>query len=951
MARPVLPGVRRTQLGRERIGAGGPARNGLSLKMQLATPVTGSSPSVWWRIRRRLSGIGATMFGAFFAITLMSVVAGIVAWTSFADIRARFGSVATESLPTMTEALTVAVEGSSLSAWLEELAAVRTEEDRAALAQKLSVSAVRFRWLLKNLNDRLTAAGKQAIPEELVADMHSNLNSVSERIKTMLLLRKQQKEMLVMITATHDGLVQILSHNAGKRFSEVLATTNALQYGVTPDSASQILSGVTETGALARSEADANRVLALLEAVSQTTDPEMLTSQEVEFSALAMSLERAISNQRDPAAKAETRKKFDELRMYGPGTAGLFEQKSRELSAAKDVAGALDRTRKLMESLSNEIRRVVALARGEVQADQRQVERSVEKGNKLIIAIILISLALSASIVWFYVLRRVARPLKQMAAAVGKLAGGDQTIVVPGENRPDEIGDLAKALKVIRSTGVRAARSQTALDNASSATLTTDLQGHVNYANQAARTYFQRYEGDMRSVAADFRADSLEGMNLALLLSGSQALQSHLTDAAGGRQEHVVIGRRHVNVILNPVIGAGGDRLGAVIEWMDVTDAMSEREAEQRFQADLAEFVEAAAGGDLSRRVSLAGRSGLMLKLGEGMNRWADAVGKALNEVVEMMSALAQGDLTKRIDGDYRGELRRLTEDSNATAEKLAAIVGRTVEGMTVIKDATTQLTAGSQDLSSRTEEQVSSLEEMAAAIRQMSATVRQNAENAQSANQLMVTARSAAESGGQVAQSAVEAVAMIQDSASRIADIVGLIEEIAFQTNLLALNAAVEAARAGDAGRGFAVVAQEVRALAGRAGQASKEIKGLIGASSAHVTRGVELVNKAGHSLSDIVSSVKRVAEIVSEIAAASREQSDGVQQVDASVTEMEAVTQKNAAMVEESNAALNAVDRQIEGLLEVVSIFDTGQDKKVRRSDARTRQQDLSERLSEAG
>jgi methyl-accepting chemotaxis protein len=231
-----------------------------------------------------------------------------------------------------------------------------------------------------------------------------------------------------------------------------------------------------------------------------------------------------------------------------------------------------------------------------------------------------------------------------------------------------------------------------------------------------------------------------------------------------------------------------------------------------------------------------------------------------------------------------------------------------------------------------------------------MSATVRQNAENAQAANQLMVQARQAAESGGQIAVSAVEAVAKIQESSSRIADIVGLIEEIAFQTNLLALNAAVEAARAGDAGRGFAVVAAEVRALAGRAGQASKEIKGLITSSGSHVNRGVDLVNKAGQSLNDIVSSVKRVAEIVSEIAAASREQSDGVQQVDLSVNEMETVTQKNAALVEESTTSLNAVDQQIESLLEVVSFFSTGQDTSERRTDARKVQEELDERLSEA-
>jgi methyl-accepting chemotaxis protein len=902
------------------------------------------------RIRRKLSGIGATMFAAFFAITLMSVVAGTVAWSSFADIRARFGSVAENSLPIMSDAQNLAVDGSSLSAAIEQLAAVRTEEERAILAQRLFVDAVRFRSNLSTLNVKLESQGKPKIAEDLAAEMHSNLMAVSERIKTMLQLRKQQKETLVMINAAHDQLVKILATHARNRLAEVGTATGSIRFAPSPALGDQILSGVNETVALSQSEAHANKMLALLEAVSQTTDIEMLTSQEVDFVATAQELEKGIVNQRDLITKAAARTKFDALRQYGPGTAGIFEQKSRELAAAKDVTGALGRTRGLMNGLRNEIRRVVASSRGQVATDQRGVERSVERGNQLIVAIILISLAFSASIVWFYVLRRVARPLKQMSAAVGKLAGGDQSVVVLGEKRRDEIGDLARSLKVIRSTGVRAARSQTALDNASSATLTADLQGIVNYANQAARSNFRRHEAEMRAAAPEFSAEGLEGLDLARLLAGSAGLRAHLADLTDSYQERIVIGKRHINVIMNPVLGEGGNRLGAVIEWMDVTDAMTEREAEQRFQADLAAFVDAAAAGDLSRRVDLVGRTGLMLKLGEGMNRWADAVAGALNEVVEMMSALAQGDLTTRIEGDYRGELLRLKNDSNGTAEKLAAIVGRTVEGMTVIKDATTQLTSGSQDLSARTEEQVSSLEEMAAAIRQMSATVRQNAENAQAANQLMVQARQAAENGGEVAVSAVEAVAKIQESSSRIADIVGLIEEIAFQTNLLALNAAVEAARAGDAGRGFAVVAAEVRALAGRAGQASKEIKSLITSSGSHVNRGVDLVNKAGQSLSDIVGSVKRVAEIVSEIAAASREQSDGVQQVDLSVNEMETVTQKNAALVEESTASLNAVDQQIESLLEVVSFFSTGQDAGERHSGARRVQEKLGERLSEA-
>jgi methyl-accepting chemotaxis protein len=365
------------------------------------------------------------------------------------------------------------------------------------------------------------------------------------------------------------------------------------------------------------------------------------------------------------------------------------------------------------------------------------------------------------------------------------------------------------------------------------------------------------------------------------------------------------------------------------------------RRVEESFQIDLAAFVDAAAAGDLSRRVNTQDRSGLMLQLGEGMNRWADAVRGALGEVVEMMSAMAKGDLSKRIVGNYQGELLRLKTDANATAEQLGAIVGQTAEGITTIKSATAQLSAGSQDLSARTEEQVASLEEMAASIREMSATVKQNADNAQNANQLAESARGAAENGGEVATSAVSAMAQIEESAQRISEIVGVIDEIAFQTNLLALNAAVEAARAGDAGRGFAVVAAEVRALAQRSSQASKEIKGLISNSGSQVKRGVELVNRAGSSLTEIVSSVKRVAEIVSEIAAASREQSDGVQQVDATVTRMEAVTQKNASLVEESTASLSAVDRQVDGMLEVVSFFN------VAHAGVRDLQADLAKRM----
>jgi methyl-accepting chemotaxis protein len=556
--------------------------------------------------------------------------------------------------------------------------------------------------------------------------------------------------------------------------------------------------------------------------------------------------------------------------------------------------------------------------------------------------------------------RSVARPLVQMTGVMARLAGGDQEAEIPALGRGDEIGEMARSLTTIRDTGVRAARVQTALDNAASVVLMADPEGRVVYANRAARRYFGTVEEDMRAVLPEFRAEGLEGVDAATLFEDAGSARGRLGSFTETWTERREFGQRVVELTLNPVVNESGGRLGAVIEWVDLTEQLAaeaekatrlaqerarekaEREAELSFQEEVSAMVQAAAAGDFTRQLSASGRTGLMAKLSEGMNQWSATVRGALGEVVEMMSAMAKGDLSKRIVGSYQGELLRLKTDANATAEQLSAIVGQTAEGITTIKSATAQLAAGSQDLSARTEEQVASLEEMAASIREMSATVKQNADNAQTANQLAEGARGAAESGGEVATSAVAAMAQIEESAQRISEIVGVIDEIAFQTNLLALNAAVEAARAGDAGRGFAVVAAEVRALAQRSSQASKEIKGLISNSGSQVKRGVELVNRAGSSLTEIVGSVKRVAEIVSEIAAASREQSDGVQQVDETVTRMEAVTQKNASLVEESTASLSSVDRQVDGMLEVVSFFN------VAHAGVRELQADLAKRMS---
>ncbi len=516
--------------------------------------------------------------------------------------------------------------------------------------------------------------------------------------------------------------------------------------------------------------------------------------------------------------------------------------------------------------------------------------------------------------------RAIVKPLGAITGVMARLARGDQDAEIPALDRGDEIGDMARSLSTIRETGVRAARVQTALDNASSIMLMADTAGEIIYVNGAARRYFSEMTPFLGDSFAALAQGELEGRHVSSIYAdGAAAARLAALDVTA--VERTQIGSRKLQLTANPVVNEDGQRLGTVIEWADLTEMLA-------VEAEVAGLVDAAVAGNFSRRLDLTGKKDFMLRLGEGMNRWAETIATALGEVMGMMSALAQGDLSKRIGGQYQGDLARLKEDCNSTAVKLADTVGQTANGVEAIRSATQQLAGGSQDLSSRTEEQVASLEEMASAIRQLSTTIKQSAENAQQASTLALGARKSAEGGGGIATDAVAAMGRIEESSQRIGEIVGMIDEIAFQTNLLALNAAVEAARAGDAGRGFAVVASEVRALAQRSGQASKEIKSLISSSGEHVRRGVELVNKAGTSLSDIVGGVKRVADIVAEIAAANQEQSTGVAEVENTVGLMEQVTQKNAQLVEESSNALSAVDQQTEELAALVRFFTvTGQ------------------------
>jgi methyl-accepting chemotaxis protein len=398
---------------------------------------------------------------------------------------------------------------------------------------------------------------------------------------------------------------------------------------------------------------------------------------------------------------------------------------------------------------------------------------------------------------------------------------------------------------------------------------------------------------------------------LAFLLGGliafvvARSISTPLTRLTGAMKE---LGAGNFDVVL-PGLGRKdeiGEIAGAVEDFKVKAQEKAAAEADETLRRQKAE-AEAQA------------------KAAEERAKLAAEQAKVVESLADGLKCLSDGDLTFRLP-EFPESYKQIRDDFNAAISGLQETIQAIATATREVASTAAEISTSTTDLSQRTEEQAASLEETSASMEQLSATVKKNAENAQQANTFTAGTREMADRGGAVVAETVSAMAQIEESSRKISDIISVIDEIARQTNLLALNAAVEAARAGEAGRGFAVVASEVRSLAQRSSQAAKDIKDLITSSSGQVQQGVALVNKAGTALTEIVDSIKKVAEIVSDIASASSEQSTGIDQVNTALTQMDQATQQNSALVEQNAAAAKSLEQQSQGMEQRVAFFQVG-------------------------
>ncbi len=488
---------------------------------------------------------------------------------------------------------------------------------------------------------------------------------------------------------------------------------------------------------------------------------------------------------------------------------------------------------------------------------------------------------------------------------------------------PTSANKSPAATKVSNAERLRELESLRAALDKSQAVIEMAMDGTILSANEGYLTMFGYTLAEIVGKPYTLFVDPAERQG-----EKYQSLWTHMR--AGqyeqGRYKRVGKNAREiwVRASFNPLIDQHGNAWKVVKLASEITPIIIEARALDSTVHEAQEVIQAVLAGAGDRRIDLAGKTGNLELLAISINQMIDGVLTTVAETVEAVQLAVAGDLTSRIPIDGKtGHFKTLAESVNSMIQAMMEVVSSLTKTSREVRVGAEEISRGHLALSSRTKEQASSLEETASSMEQMTAIVKNNAANAARTNELAGAAREQAERGGAVVGSAVAAMSAINVASKKIADIIVLINEIAFQTNLLALNAAVEAARAGDQGRGFAVVASEVRNLASRSAEAAKEIDALIKDSAAKVHEGTKLVGESGKVLGEIVVRVKAVTDVMEEIVSSSREQASGIEQVNQAVTSMNAVTQHNSALVEQASAATRVLTEQATNLTELVGHY----------------------------
>jgi methyl-accepting chemotaxis protein len=545
----------------------------------------------------------------------------------------------------------------------------------------------------------------------------------------------------------------------------------------------------------------------------------------------------------------------------------------------------------------------------EVNINQR-LAQGTELSNIFVFSLSILLLLII--IIVYFITRSITKQMSQAVEIAQRIADDDFSTDIKTKESGDEVNQLlisinrmqSKLLARLTEERKRASENfsiRKALDTTQSGLLIMQADGKISYKNRSMITKL--------SVFTQIEIDDI-------IFVALSAFYETIGDNREIQQKTFKFGEKTIDTIFSPVFNETGEHMGCAVECDDISSRL---EAEKQ----VAKIITDAANGHFERKINTEDFSDFLKVLGDGMNQLLDSIKKPITDLNAVIDKLAEGELTHSLSGNYQGMFRDLQSGINKTTRKLRETMQEVQMSAADVSLETKQLSQGNHDLSNRIQKQAAAVEATASSMEEMGATTLQNNTNAHDALRLATETEEKSELGIDVMKQTMEAMDAITQSSQKIADILGLIDSIAFQTNLLALNASVEAARAGDQGRGFAVVAGEVRNLAQRSAEAAKDIKQLIDESASQVEQGSALVHEVSATLDEIMESIKEINQVASNIASANEEQSSGISQVNNAITNIDTVTQENAALVEETAASAESMNNRMQNLQRLVGFF----------------------------
>jgi methyl-accepting chemotaxis protein len=877
-------------------------------------------------------GVRGKLQTAFGAVALMTIVAAGVGIVSFSATEREFQRVASHDVPMMTDALRLSAMSGEISAAAARFVGARTADEQRAIADTLATRSRDLIAMMTRLRASQNDIPSFAAVESASQRLEQNLKMLEKAILERTELRAKLEARQSAVHQVHSKIAEKLGPIVDDSYFEVVSVAEDLGKAGARTIKSITNSGLQRLQTILDIGAEINLATGVLVAGSVAPSPQMLILLEDRYAASAQRAEKLLAKLPTDAEFAPLRAQITALlqlaNFKATGRAGSDDNERLKniFRAHESLAGLLiklvdDLNFSLVMSGEDAIKKSTGLLKTLTGTHISGLRNALEAAAQTHLLASLISEGATV--------KDPARlvPIQDRFRAAAELLNKSSRSI-GDKDVSKTIGDLialgsgTDGAFTLRGQELQADQvaSQVVADNAA---VQLELDTAVGGLVSAAEGNMKQSQSKMfESLTRDRTTLLIVSISAILVAAGigvfyvQRKLVKPLT-AINDVMRRLSAGETELAL---PKVRAN-DEIAAMTRSVTVfRDAALQRERLERQAAEQHALAEEQRNKAREERLK---NEEERRSNAEAQERAAQEQARVVASLADGMHKLSEGDLAFRLNEDGFGSNRKIFEDFNQMVSRVAAIMSTIATAAQEVNSGAAEISAATTDLSQRTEEQAASLEQTAASMEEISKNVNANSEHAQHANSLVASTCEKAVRSSEVVTRAVEAMSRIEDSSKKIADIIGVIDEIARQTNLLALNAAVEAARAGEAGRGFAVVASEVRNLAERSAQAAKDIKGLIVNSKNQVKDGVELVNRAGQSLAEIGASIKSVADIVSEITRASAEQAEGIDQVNKALTHMDSVTQQNSALVEENAATAKALDERATVMSEQIGAF----------------------------